>query len=76
MKRGYLLAAVLFAVMVTLLVAGCPSKPKPGGNMPNMVNMMMNGPGGGPGMNAEAPVAENMEAPIAENAETTIPAPK
>ena len=81
MKKGYLLAAVVFAVMLTLVLAGCPKPPapeSPKGPMPGMMQNMMKG---APVVNAEAPTTEapavEEEAAPAENAEAEaeIPAP-
>ena len=87
MRKGYLLAAAVFAVVFCLVLVGCPKKPvtTPGpGMMPGGPGMM----GHPPGMNTEAPPAENAAAsensenaevaePAADNAaaDTSIPAP-
>lgn len=71
MRRGYLLAATVFAVMFCLVLVGCPKKPvpQPGPMMPGPG--MMPGSANGPGMNSEAPT-ENAEATEnVENAEAT-----
>jgi hypothetical protein len=76
MKRGYLLAAVVFAVVFCLVLVGCPKKPAgpPGGmgqGMPGMKGGMM------PGMNAAGGAANaevNAEEP-ADNAEVNAEEP-
>ena len=80
MKRGYLLAAVVFAVLLTVVLVGCPKKSGPP-PMPltNSLKLPPAPPGGAPAVNTEAENAEpaaaevsNMEAPPAD---ATIPAP-
>ncbi len=71
MKRGYLLAVVVAAVVLAILLAGCPHKQNPSEGMP-MGNMMKGAPGmGGMGGN-EVPAAETVNAPAAEGNEVPI----
>lgn len=72
MKRGYLLAVVAIAVVVTVVLAGCPKPPQSGSPMPppGMMNKM--GAPGGPGMGTP-PAAPPADAAPADN---TIPAPE
>ena len=69
MKRGYLLAAMVFVVVFCLVLVGCPKKqgPPPGGmGMPGKGMMKA---GENPAANAEANAEENVEANAEENVE-------
>lgn len=67
--RGYLLAVVAIAVVLTVVLAGCPKPPAaPAGPPPGMMNKM-----GGPGMGMPPAAPPADAAPAVDN---TIPAPE